>query len=192
MARLNNVYIRIRFWGGIPGDEMVRKPGRMYTRTKGKAYCRREYMGGVPANRIVQYDIGNPRGEFPVVMTLIVDETCQIRHTALEAARIAANKHIQKFAGSLGYHLKVRTYPHHVLRENKMATGAGADRVSSGMRRAFGKAIGTAARVKRGQKIMTLRTNTMHFEAAKNALEKGGYKLPSPVRIVIERNDEGA
>lgn len=171
---------------------MVRKPGRMYTQIKGKAYCRREYMGGVPANRIVQYDIGNPRGEFPVVMTLIVDEACQVRHSALEAARIATNKHIQKFAGSLGYHLKVRTYPHNVLRENKMATGAGADRVSSGMRRAFGKAVGTAARVKRGQKIMTLRTNTIHFDAAKDALAKGGYKLPSPTRILIEHVEESA
>jgi large subunit ribosomal protein L10e len=171
---------------------MVRKPGKMYTQTKGKAYCRREYMGGVPANRIVQYDIGNPKGDFPVVMTLQVDETCQIRHTALEAARIAANKHIQKFAGSLGYHLKVRVYPHHVIRENKMATGAGADRVSSGMRLAFGKAVGTAARMKRGQKIMTLRTSNLHFEAAKEALYKGGYKLPTPVRVLVEKAGENA
>jgi large subunit ribosomal protein L10e len=169
---------------------MVRKPGRMYTQIKGAAYTRREFMGGVPANRIVQYDIGNPKGDFPVVMTLVVDESCQIRHSALEAARIAANKHIQKFAGSLGYHLKIRVYPHHVIRENKMATGAGADRVSSGMRRAFGKAVGTAARVKRGQKVMTLRTNTMHFEAAKEALAKGGYKLPTPTRIFVERAGE--
>jgi large subunit ribosomal protein L10e len=149
-------------------------------------------MGGVPANRIVQYDIGNPKGDFPVVMTLHVDETCQIRHTALEAARIAANKHIQKFAGSLGYHLKVRVYPHHVIRENKMATGAGADRVSSGMRRAFGKAVGTAARMKRGQKIMTLRTSNLHFEVAKEALYKGGYKLPTPTRILVEKAGENA
>ena len=43
------------------------------------------------------------------------------------------------------------TYPHHVLRENKQATGAGADRVSQGMRCAFGKNVGTAARVKRAK-----------------------------------------
>jgi len=31
---------------------MSRKPGSMYREIKGQAYCRREYMGGVPASRI--------------------------------------------------------------------------------------------------------------------------------------------
>ena len=38
------------------------------------------------------------------------------------------------------------------------------------MRRAFGKAVGTAARMKRGQKIIPLRTSNLHFEACKEAL----------------------
>ncbi|MEW5936443.1 MAG: 50S ribosomal protein L16 [Candidatus Thermoplasmatota archaeon] len=169
---------------------MVRKPGSMYRQIKGPAYTRREYMGGVPHNRITQFDLGNMRQDFPVAMSLVVLEPCQIRHMALEAARVVANRYIQKRAGNLGYHLKVRAFPHHVLRENKMATGAGADRVSSGMRASFGKAVGTAVRAHSGQKVMTIRTTAPHFKEAKIALWKAGQKLPAPVRIIVEKGAE--
>jgi large subunit ribosomal protein L10e len=84
--------------------------------------------------------MGNLTEDFPIQLTLVVKEPCQIRHTALEAARVSANRFLMKTAGRTNFHLKLRTYPHHVIRENKQATGAGADRVSSGMRMAFGKA----------------------------------------------------
>ena len=169
---------------------MVRKPNSMYRQIKGPAYTRREYMGGVPAPRITQFDLGNKRGDFPVALSLVAKESCQIRHIALEAARITANRTILKKAGAVGYHLKVRVYPHHVLRENKQATGAGADRVSQGMRKAFGKNVGTAARVYSGQKLMTIYTHPQNFLYAKNALRKAGMKLPTPVSIVLDKGSE--
>ena len=81
----------------------------------------------------------------------------QIRHTSIEAGRIAANKVLNGQVGVANYHMTVRAYPHVVLRENKLATGAGADRVSSGMRQGFGKTVGTAARLERNQAILTVR-----------------------------------
>lgn len=146
-------------------------------------------MGGVPHSRVAQFEMGNRKGEFPVEMNLVAEGACQIKHTALEAARIACNRYIQKRAGSLGYFFKIRTYPHEVLRENKMATGAGADRISSGMRESFGKAVGTAARVKRGQKLMTLHVNTVNFLDAKKALWKAGLKVPTTCRVEIVRGE---
>ncbi|MBI5001636.1 MAG: 50S ribosomal protein L16 [Euryarchaeota archaeon] len=169
---------------------MVRKPARMYRQIKGQAYCRREYMGGVPGGRISQFDLGNMRFDFPIVMSLVIEEPCQIRDISLEAARIAANRFIQKKAGAMGYHLKLLLYPHFVIRENKMATGAGADRVSSGMRGAFGKPVGTAVRVKSGQKLMMLRTNTAFYDDAKEALWRAGMKLPSPIHVVVEQGSK--
>ena len=162
----------------------------MYRQIKGQAYTRREYMGGVPLSRITQYDLGNVRGEFPVVLTLISHEKCQIRHTALEAGRIASNRLMSRKAGSMGYHLKIRIFPHNVLRENKQATGAGADRVSQGMRSAFGKTVGTAARVQTGQKLITIRTTPSNFFHAKRALWKAGLKFPTPTSIVVEQGAE--
>jgi large subunit ribosomal protein L10e len=158
----------------------------MYREIRGQAYCRREYMGGVPASRITQFEQGT-KGDYPVRMTLKVVEQCQIRHIALEAARISANRFLAKKIGSSGYHMKIRVYPHQVLRENKIATGAGADRISEGMRHAFGKAIGTAARVSRDQEIISLETSQNHFVTAKQALKRAAIKLPTPCYIIVER-----
>jgi large subunit ribosomal protein L10e len=161
----------------------------MYRQIRGQANTRREYMGGVPASRITQYDLGNRRGEFSVMVSLVAKEPCQIRHTALESARIAANRLMSKKAGSLGFHLKIRIHPHIVLRENKQATGAGADRVSQGMRRAFGKNVGRAARVQEGQKLISIRTSKPHYLTAKNALRRASMKLPTPCTIVLDYGD---
>ncbi|MCD1295971.1 50S ribosomal protein L16 [Methanocella sp. CWC-04] len=169
---------------------MARKPGRMYKSFSGPAYTRRKYMGGVPGVKVTQFDMGNLTEELPVAITLVVNETCQIRHDALEAARISANRYLMSDIGKQYYRFKVRVYPHQVLRENKQATGAGADRVSDGMRRAFGKAIGTAARVYEGQGIFTIWTTPQNFEKAKEALRRAGHKLPTPVRFVVEKGQE--
>jgi large subunit ribosomal protein L10e len=157
----------------------------MYRNISKKAYTRREYMGGIPGSKIVQFDMGNLSQEFPVEMNLIVKESCQIRHTALEAARISINRRLLKDVGRMNFHLKLLVFPHHVLRENKQATGAGADRVSEGMRLAFGKAVGTAARVTSGQVIFTTYTTPQYIDKVKVALKSGGHKLPSPSYLTI-------
>ena len=131
--------IREPLVAGLLGEFiMARKPASMYRRLKGPAYTRRKFIGGVPNNRIHQYHVGNrvaaETGKFPVILELRADNNVQIRHTALEAARVISNSTIRKVAGTQGYALRVHTFPHHVLRENKQATGAGADRVSQGMR----------------------------------------------------------
>jgi len=164
---------------------MVRKPAKMYRNISKKAYTRREYMGGVPGSKIVQFEMGNLSQEFPLEVDLLVDEACQIRHSALEAARITANRRLMKDVGRSNFHFKVRVFPHHVLRENKQATGAGADRVSEGMRLAFGKAVGTAARVDPNQKILTAYSTLPYLEKIKDALRHSGHKLPTPSHLKV-------
>jgi len=168
-----------------------RKPARMYRRIKSQSYTRRKYMGGVPNSRITRFETGNTKrkGEFPIVVHLVAEHPAAIRHTALEAARIVCNRTIQKKAGTQGYFMKVRVFPHEVLRENKMATGAGADRISSGMRNAFGKAVGTAARVRRGQVVMELQVNQANFDDAKKALWKAGLRIPTTFRVEVVKGE---
>lgn len=169
---------------------MARKPASMYRQVKGMAYTRRKFMGGVPNNRIQQYDMGNLTAEFPVTLHLKVKNRVQIRHTSLEAGRIAANRLLSKDAGVANYHMKVRVYPHVVLRENKLATGAGADRVSSGMRQAFGKNVGTAARLECNQVILTVSCTAAAAKTAKLALWKASMKYPTPCYIDVEKGAE--
>lgn len=169
---------------------MARKPGRMYRNLTQRSYTRREYMGGVPGSKIVSFDMGEPKMNFPIKLTMLAKEACQIRHSALEAGRTAANRVLLNVAGRTNYHMKVHVYPHEVLRENKQATGAGADRVSQGMRRAFGKAVGTAARVSPGQRLFSVSVNKEQFTIAKDALKRASHKLPTPVSIVVTKGAE--
>ena len=164
---------------------MSRKPARMYRYGTGMVTTRRKYMGGVPPSRITQFVSGNKTAKFPVQLSLTADERCQLRHNSLEAARISANKALEKYIGAANYCLNIRVYPHNVIRENKQATGAGADRVSQGMRRAFGKPVGTAARVRVNQILMTLDTSEQYYIHARQALRKAGMKLSTPVTINI-------
>ncbi len=164
---------------------MARKPGSMYHSIKQQPYTRREYMGGIPASRITQFILGNKKGSFPIKILLTSNESCQIRHTALESSRITANRTLEKRAGTNDYKLTIKAYPHHVLRENKQATGAGADRVSQGMRASFGKTVGIAAREKTNQVVMTVEAYNQNIIFTKESLKKASSKLPSPCTIRI-------
>ena len=167
---------------------MSRKPGSMYRYVRGKPSTRKEYMGGIPASRITQFVLGNKTGDFPVQISLSATEKCQVRHNALESARITVNRAMEKKVGSANYRVRIRVYPHVVLRENKQATGAGADRVSQGMRASFGKIVGTAAQVKQDQVILTIETLRQHITHAKSALRKAGIKISPPCRIDIKEH----
>jgi large subunit ribosomal protein L10e len=92
---------------------------------------------------------------------------------------------VDEGSGQVKLSFQGQDFPHHVLRENKQATGAGADRVSEGMRLAFGKAVGTAARVDPNQKIMTVFSTPQYLEKVKDALNHGGHKLPTPSHLKI-------
>lgn len=164
---------------------MARKPNSMYRHITQHANTRREYMGGVPLSRITQFVLGNKNQKFDVNVSLTANERCQIRHTALESARISANRALEKKVGVQEYRLTIRLFPHHVLRENKQATGAGADRVSQGMRSSFGKNVGTAARVKPNQIIMTVESHEKNIGSIKEALRKASSKLPTSCTINI-------
>ena len=68
-----------------------------------------------------------------------------------------------------------------------MLFGAHADRLQQGMRRSFGTALGTAARVKASQILITVKVNENGLDAAKRSLKRGSSKLPIPCNITIKR-----
>ncbi|MFQ5891729.1 MAG: 50S ribosomal protein L16 [Candidatus Methanofastidiosia archaeon] len=162
------------------------RPGRIDRKTDKLSYTKREFMRGVPGSKVVSYDIGAPIENFPLEVSLTAENECQIRHNALEAARVISNRHLEKRIGKKSYHLKIRIYPHQVLRMNPIASGHHADRFGDGMRRSFGKAIGTAARVKEGQKLMSVWVSEQNVKEAREALRKAGMKFPTPCNIKIE------
>lgn len=125
--------------------------------------------------------------EFPLCVHLVSKEFEQISSEALEAGRICANKFLVKTCGKDAFHLRMRLHPFHVIRINKMLSCAGADRLQTGMRGAFGKPQGTVARVHIGQVIMSVRAKEQHKENVIEALRRAKFKFPGRQKIAVSK-----
>src|SRR4029453_9201159 len=151
--------------------------GVNYREPRGMPYFRRDYIKGKPQIKIARFSSGQYKDNFyEYKLELLATEAIQIRHNALEAARLAANKTMAK-AGETSFFSSLRVYPHVLLRENKMIATAGADRLQEGMRRAFGKATGLAARVKPGDTVYEAYVSAENLQLAKQAFRIAAGKL---------------
>jgi large subunit ribosomal protein L10e len=170
----------------------MRQPRRAWTRTA-KKKVKKAFVRGVPDARIHMFSMGNQKkmAEYDLVGDLIVGEDCQVRDNALEAARIAANKVFEKAILLENYFFQVRVYPHQCLREHSMLTGAGADRLSDGMRLSFGRPSGRAAAVCEGQKIFTVWSYKKYKDQMKEGLDRAARKMPGRCRIEIGGKKNG-
>jgi large subunit ribosomal protein L10e len=159
---------------------------RNYRAVKGQAYTRKKFARGFPPPKIVKFTMGDTKASFEIEAKLIALKRAQIRHSALEAARVATNRVLMdKLIND--YFMQVHPYPHIILRENKMIFGAHADRLQQGMRRSFGTAIGTAARIEPDQTLITVKVRANAVETAKESLKRGSAKLPIPCKIVVNK-----
>ncbi len=160
-----------------------RRLERPYTRKSkftGKAFVKAN-----PNLKIVRFEMGNNKKAFNYTLRLKSTADMQIRHDSIESARQTSNRLLERTPGKSFYFMKIPIYPHHVLRENPLAAGAGADRMSTGMKKSFGKPIGMAAQVRKGQTLFELKINKPHIETAKKALKRASYKLPCSGRIEV-------
>merc|ERR1711963_17969 len=171
-------------------DSMGRRPARCYRYCKNKPYIKSRYCRGVPDGKLRIYDLGNKKASidsFPNCIHLCSLEKEQISSEALEASRIACNKYIVKMAGKDSFHMRIRVHPYHVLRINKMLSCAGADRLQTGMRGAFGKPQGTVARVRIGQPLLSVRTHDKHKGSVIEALRRTKFKFPGRQKIYVSK-----
>jgi len=165
----------------------------MYRTIDKPSYTRRDYVTGIPGSKIAQFKMGDLQSDpedYPVQISLETEEECQIRHGSMEAARLSANRHLIKELGEGNYKMILRKFPHQILRENKQATGAGADRVSDGMRQAFGVPVGTAARIYPGDRIFTAWCQPEEAAVVKDAFRRAYNKITPPCKITVERGEE--
>ncbi|KAI5321504.1 hypothetical protein L3X38_030575 [Prunus dulcis] len=145
---------------------MGRRPARCYRQIKNKPYPKSRFCRGVPDPKIRIYDVGMKKkgvDEFPFCIHLVSWEKENVSSEALEAARIACNK------------------------INKMLSCAGADRLQTGMRGAFGKPLGTCARVDIGQVLLSVRCKDSNKNHAHEALRRAKFKFPGRQKIIESR-----
>ncbi|KAJ1426567.1 RL10, ribosomal protein 10 60S large ribosomal subunit [Ochromonadaceae sp. CCMP2298] len=160
---------------------MGRRPARCCRFQKNKPYIKSRFCRGVPDAKIRIFDCGAKKtvvDVFPFVAHLVSGEKEQLTASALEAARISCNKYLTKTTGKEGYHIKIRCHPFHVIRQNKMLSCAGADRLSSGMRHSYGKPMDMAARISIGQIIISVRSKDNNTPHVIEALRRAKFKFP--------------
>ena len=170
---------------------MALRPGRCsrvikrpWTRTSQRK-PKKSYVVGVPYARIHVFEMGNKKADFDTSLYLVSKEAVQLRDNSMEGSRVSVNKAMEKLAGPDNYFIKVLVYPHQILREHALATGAGADRFSMGMRKAFGRPKGRAARIEENQRVYQIKVNKEHIPAAKVALDRANKKLSGTYKIEI-------
>jgi len=168
---------------GISYSKKLERPYTRYSKYKALNYVRSR-----PVCKIPRFDTGDPKRTYEYTCSLIAKSDVQIRDSSIESARQTSNRLLEKTLGKSGYSFKVRIYPHHILRENPLASGAGADRLSTGMAHSFGKNIGIAARVYKGSPLFTVQVDKPNLPLARQALKRASYKLPCGCSIVVAEN----
>ncbi len=174
---------------------MVRlRPARTFRSIHSQIWARfslkkpkKNYVRSMPRTSLIHFNMGKDKSEFNLIATLNSNQYVQIRSNSLESTRLIINKFLEvQIPGN--YYFRILVYPHSVIRENKMKTGAGADRVSKGMVHSFGRPVGIAARVKKGQPILVLKSLKQNRPIIVKALKRGLAKLSGMYKIDIKEN----
>ena len=169
---------------------MGRRPAKCYRYQKNKPYPKSRFNRGVPDPKLRFYDGGRKKSywdRFPNTVHLVSKEKVQVSSECLEAGRIAANKYMVTQAGKEGFHIRIRVHPWHVVRINKMLSCAGADRLQTGMRHAFGKGYCKVARVSIGTVLISIRTSPEHVPTAQEALRRAKFKFAGRQMVFVSR-----
>lgn len=169
---------------GLRSFRCYRRLERPYTRRS--KYKKKNYVRSFPNHKIARFDMGTKK-LYTHLVKFVAKGTLQIRHNALESARLVVQTRMNEYVGT-NYFMKLHPFPHHALRENKMLGGAHADRLQTGMAHSFGKVVNTAAQVMQGGVIFTTYVDKENVEGAKKALEAASPRLPGKYLIVIEEN----
>ncbi|VVB66924.1 50S ribosomal protein L10e [Candidatus Norongarragalina meridionalis] len=136
---------------------------------------RKSFVKGVPNSKVRQFNMGTDK-RYELEVDLVAQTPIQVRDNSIEAARQAANKYLEKklFAN---FYLQVVAYPHLVLREHSALGVAGADRISKGMKRAFGRPKGRMARIHAGEVLFRARIMAKDLTVLKKALDRAMRKI---------------
>ena len=170
-----------------------------YTYKRFRAYTRKSkvkqksYIKTIPNSKVVKLKMGDitgfQSGKYPIVLAGIMKNTALIRDNALEAVRQYLHRFLTEKIGK-DYYFELKAYPHHMLRENKMITGAGADRMQTGMALSFGRTTGRAAIVKKDHPLFIIAVlNKKHEQQAREMINSARPRLPCTISIQYLKNE---
>jgi len=145
---------------------------------------RKSFVKSMPHNSLQVTSMGKQAGYYTIQVDLVATRPIQVRDNALESARQTINKLLENTIPQK-YHFFIRTLPLQVIREVKMAFGAGADRIQKGMKHAWGRPSDRAARLKKGSIVFSVRANPQDIPVVKAAYKRAKNKMPGSFRVVV-------
>ena len=162
---------------------------RPYTRVSRKRT--KNFIKSTPQSKLVKFNMGDTKGhklkKYDTLIKVVSEEKLQIRDNALEATRQSIQRKLDKNIPGQ-YYFRIKVFPHHMLRENKMLTGAGSDRMQTGMQKSFGKTIGRAAIINKNQEIVGVETTgDKQIKFVKSVFKAIKSKLPGKIEIRVEK-----
>ncbi|MFH2106467.1 MAG: 50S ribosomal protein L16 [Candidatus Micrarchaeota archaeon] len=168
---------------GIRPSKALRDPDKVAWTRFSKSKPKKSYIKAMPHRDLNTFRTGIKKEDYDATIDLVSTKDMIVRDNSIESSRQTLNKHLEK--GLPGaYYFIVRTYPHHVIRENKMIAGAGADRLQKGMRQSFGRPTDRAARVMKGTAIFTVLTYKSNVPLVADAMARCKKKLCGFYKVV--------
>lgn len=171
------------------GLRVAKAYSKRYTRpyTRKSKVRSKSYIKAVPNSKVVKLKMGDvagwENGKYKIILKLIARDKIQLRDNAIEAVRQYLHRFLTESVGK-EYYFEVNVFPHHILRENKMITGAGADRMQTGMALSFGATMGRAALVNKNQVIFTIAVSNQKSEQiARKLIASSKAKIPCGIRV---------
>ncbi|MFW9881748.1 MAG: 50S ribosomal protein L16 [Candidatus Thorarchaeota archaeon] len=131
---------------------------------------KQEYVRGGPQSKIKRFWGGNkkiPWKGWDIVLGLKVNEQIQISSNALEPLCVSINSTLQRELGRSYYRLRIRPKPFQKIRENRMLSFAGADRIQA------------------GQIICDVGTHFNNLDLVRERLRIGSMKIPCSSQTVV-------
>ena len=174
---------------------MAKRPWKIFKEIE-RPYTRFSYsktynkIPGAPVSRLRMQIMGMvnvPKDQWKYVAHLIALHNVQVSDYSLEAVRTNILKYLENEVKEFLF--IVRKYPHHVVREHALVYGAGADRISQGMRNSFGKPYTRAAQVFYKNIILSIYYNKQDFTGRINFyLDVARKKLAGKYKKYIGEN----
>lgn len=172
---------------------MAKRPWRIF-RDIERPYTRFSYsknlnkIPGAPVSKIRMFEAGiKNKRDWKYVGHLISVDNVQVSDYSVEAVRVNLLKYLEKDIKE--FYFKIWKYPHHVVREHPLAYGAGADRISQGMRLAFGKPLYRAIQVFYKDILLSIYFDKQEFlPKIQDYLRIASRKLAGKYKIYIGEN----
>jgi large subunit ribosomal protein L10e len=157
---------------------------RSYTYIKSK---QGKSKTGLSQTRILSFRQGTLKSNKYFTVKLITTKKVRLTETCIESLRVSINRKLGNNLGRSQYVLIINKYPHQILRHHRLASGAGADRVSQGMRLAFGHPLIRAINFKENSVVLqVIITNPNNLQYVKKYLKDSSKKSPIKMKVYAD------